>query len=139
LEKSHGDEWPRIPADIRDLLRRPLIARLYRDIALSEAWTPENEYSLYSRYWQRKLSPMQQVWVRNLARTTLTHRRYPWRTADLVAAGISDSASVSELIGAVWLRSPRHGRYALFHDRLLNWAVAEALAEDVVVGRINDA
>ncbi|HLK61361.1 MAG TPA: hypothetical protein VKU00_32730, partial [Chthonomonadaceae bacterium] len=37
-----------IPGDVRDTLRRPLLARLYRDLVRETLYRPENEYELYA-------------------------------------------------------------------------------------------
>ena len=45
--------WPDIPGEVRHTLRRPLLARIYRDLAKFSAWHPTNEYELCQRYWNR--------------------------------------------------------------------------------------
>ena len=48
LERN-GHDWGTLPPDVRGILRRPLLASLYCDIAAGEDWRPRNEYSLFSR------------------------------------------------------------------------------------------
>jgi hypothetical protein len=45
-----GHDWATLPLDIRALLRKPLLARLYCDLAEDGEWWAPNEYSLFDRY-----------------------------------------------------------------------------------------
>src|SRR5262249_49161929 len=54
LESRLGEQWIAVPSDVRDTLRRPLLAHIYcNEVAASDGWQPQNEYTLYDRMWQR--------------------------------------------------------------------------------------
>ena len=132
LERRGGISWHDIPSGVRLTLQTPLLARLYRDVAAGAQWRPTNEYELYSRYWQRLesneevLYPLDSVHLRQLARAILNGATYPWTGEVLIQFGL-DNAAIIRLIRLGWLRAGGGGRYEVWHDRLLNWAVAEGL------------
>jgi hypothetical protein len=144
LTEQLGEDWPDIPEDVRRLLRRPLMARLYRDIAQRGRWRPTNEYSLLAAYWDRLRQgeqaehPSDIVGLRQLAMTFVRGAPYPWTEQQVVGAGLDDEA-VSRLVRVGFLRRLSDGRYAVWHDRLFSWAVADALVSSVESGDIATA
>lgn len=136
LEK-HGWEWEDVPADIRRVIHRPLLARLFVEVAGDPAWRGTTEYALYETYWQRLHTgrqsdhPQDAVVLRELAlATALDEVGYPWQASVLRDAGIDDEAR-RRLERAGWLRREADAGASIWHDRLLNWAVAEALVANV--------
>ena len=136
-----GDRWPTIPADVRATLRRPLLARLYRDVASSAIWQPTSEYELYKKFWNRLYTGTQadypmdaDILKRAAYALTQQDENYPW-----TAAQLSDNATIQRLIKVGWLRSPQLGWYEVWHNRLLNWAVAEGLAHELYHRRLDTA
>ena len=136
-----GDRWPTIPADVRATLRRPLLARLYRDVASSAIWQPTSEYELYKKFWNRLYTGTQadypmdaDILKRAAYALTQQDENYPWTVAQL-----SDNATIQRLIKVGWLRSPQLGWYEVWHNRLLNWAVAEGLAHELYHRRLDTA
>jgi hypothetical protein len=136
--------WGRIPFDVRDTLRRPLLARLYCDLAPSEGWAPANEYELYSRCWQRLREgeqgdhPLDAVPLLRLARQVLEGGTYPWTINQLHTAGLNDEV-IGRLCRAGWLQPVAPTHYQIWHDRLLNWAVAESLCAALESGEVSQA
>jgi hypothetical protein len=126
--------WGGIPHDVRQTLRRPLLARLYCELAPPEGWVPANEYELYNRCWGRLREgeqgdhPLDMVPLQRLALGVLNGDNYPWTVGQLHAAGVSDDV-LSRLCRAGWLQPALPSHYQVWHDRLLNWAVAEAVCE----------
>jgi hypothetical protein len=126
--------WGGIPHDVRQTLRRPLLARLYCELAPPEGWVPANEYELYSRCWARLRKgeqgdhPLDVVPLQRLALGVLDGDNYPWTVGQLHAAGVSDEV-LSRLCRVGWLQPAPPAHFQVWHDRLLNWAVAEAICE----------
>ncbi len=118
LEKRFGDEWPRIPADIRHTIRRPLLAEIYATVAAGGTWRPTNEYELFSAYWDRlrqdeqALYPLDVVGLQRLARSLLDGARYPWGREQIADAGL-DSPAVARLVRLGYLRQTEAGQYEI--------------------------
>jgi hypothetical protein len=132
LTISVGPDWPRIPGVVRDTLLRPLLARLYREVAVNEPWKYTNEYALYGRFWARldedelASKPLVKMALERLALSLLNDAPYPW-TARQLEESRMDNEAISALLKAGWLRRAPHDRFEVWHDRLLNWAVATSL------------
>ncbi len=131
-----GADWLKVPVDIRRTLHRPILARLYCDLLKAGDWKPNNEYELYAGYWRRLFEHDGQAEHAGdagaLRRLVLAgfeaETPYPWPAEILNCAGITDEIrNRLERIG--WLRRVGDDRAEIWHDRLLNWAVAEAVAE----------
>jgi hypothetical protein len=141
LTRCFGTDWPDIPGDVRDTLRRPLLARLYRDIAQLGAWSPANEYELCQRYWdrlgedERIGGPLDRVGLERLARSILDGAPYPWTAEQLLHAGL-DNQAINAMIRVGWLRRTPREQFEVWHNRLLNWAVAAALVNSFRSGNI---
>jgi hypothetical protein len=132
LQNVVGMDWEQIPFDVRQVICRPLLARLFREIVSGDGWIPVNEYSLYERSWddlsKRKVQPMDLDAIRHLAANVLVDgSQYPWPIGDLRAAGI-DNDALARLTVAGWIRESAENTFEIWHDRLLNWTVAEAIA-----------
>lgn len=134
-------DWGAIPQDVRQVLRRPLLAGLYCE--LDPGWVPKNEYGLFERYWQRIQTARDQAdfledteRMRGLAAKVLQQdARYPWDLTVLQEVDITpEVAKRLESIG--WLRRVADNQFEVWHDRLLNWAVAESLIAQRQTGRI---
>jgi len=132
LSRNVGINWPHIRQDVRNTLRRPLLAGLYCAITAGTDWHPTNEYDLYSRYWHRireqaaGAHSMDGMRLSDLARQVISGTVYPWSERSLHKAGIDDSVR-NRLVKVGWLRSMPDGCCEVVHSRLLNWAVAEGL------------
>ncbi len=140
---GHGWEEAEVPADIRRVIRRPLLAKLFTEIAGEGIWRPTSEYQLYERYWNQRLAegdqaefPGDRVSLGSLALAAATGEvSYPWTVESLRVHGLDDFVRRRlESIGL--LRREGSSEAAIWHDRLLSWATAEALVEAVRTKRM---
>ncbi len=137
----HEQRWGDLAPDVRGILRRPLLAKIFCDVAQSGLRTPTTEYELFQRFWLRIRDARNQAdyprdtdAVRSLAGTVVDQSSpYPWPSSTLDNLNISgETQRRLESIG--WLRRLEDGRVEIAHDRLLNWAVAEALVARLQAG-----
>lgn len=146
-----GHKWENLPVDIRVLLRKPLLARLYCEIAEDGEWGPSNEYALFDRYWKRIRDDRNQAdfpgdlsAMADLASTFLAEDVvYPWPQKLISAHGI-DAGRLCRLEAVGWIRRLDDERVEVAHDRLLNWAVAAAivgkrLSGEFTIDQLKDA
>lgn len=134
LELSLGERWADIPEYVRAPLRRPLLAKVYCSIANDPQWRPENEYDLYSAFWNKlDEDGLDHHRLKSLAQRLLDGASYPWSDYDLAAAGV-DGPALKRLEKVGWIRTLREAaglRVEMAHDRLLNWCVAVRLLDDL--------
>jgi hypothetical protein len=131
----HGRAWAPIPPDVRKTMRRPLLAEIFVHEALH--WTPATEYELYDACWRRLSTEREQpdhpddlAAMLALAGDFIAGNPYPWSPAKLLELRIGGEQQVRlETIG--WLRVDDRGAARVWHDRLLNWALAEKVAEEM--------
>ncbi len=133
LEDAVGPDWPQIPADVRRTLRRPLLAHLYRESAGSSDWRPTREYELYERCWddlvaRRGVQRLDLPPLMKLCLSLLDGASYPWTVSQLHAAQALQPG-LDRLSRAGWIQLPDSTSVEVWHDRLLNWSVAEALVD----------
>jgi hypothetical protein len=133
LAQRLGDQWVDVPSDVKDTLRRPLLASLYcREIAHPLGWRPTNEYELYDQFWQSLSRGKQARFphdvgrLAQLALTVLDNVAYPWPAEVLDTNGL-DAEMIERLIRVGWLRRASQNCFEIYHDRLLNYAVAWGL------------
>jgi hypothetical protein len=127
--------WGSLPSDLRSLLRWPLLAQLYCDLSEDGCWRPENEYSLFKKTWDRIVEdPRQlsheddQTKLREIVFATIEGDvTYPWEMKSCTSCGL-DSEGITRLANLGWT-SREEGRVRIRHNRLLCWAVAEAMAD----------
>jgi len=66
-------------------------------------------------------------WLYILAMGYLESRKYPWSLHHIL--GVIDQSVFNRLQRSGWLRQLNDREYAIWHDRLLGWAMAVALFE----------
>jgi hypothetical protein len=124
-----------LPLDVRETLRRPLLAGIYAKIGSDPHWKPTREYQLYEEYWRwlqtwrdQAEHPEDFERVKRLA-LRLLHEEpiYPWTLEQLEQVGFTDEARQRLEQAGWWVRA--HTGMEVWHDRLLSWVLAEALAE----------
>ena len=77
--------------------------------------------------------------LKRAAYSLIQGENYPW-TAEQLCQVHSDSTAIQRLIEAGWLRrAPQPGRFEVWHNRLLNWAVAEGLVHELHHRRLDAA
>lgn len=128
-----------MPDDVFELLLKPVHASIFVQLPKRTSWAGVSEYELFSAYWEyaslqaREQSdhPSDKYALRSLAAQLLTGKsHYPWRIADLHAVDLDDQAVLRlEQVGL--LRRPVPDRIIFAADRMLNWAIAESLAEKI--------
>ncbi|HYK02226.1 MAG TPA: HEAT repeat domain-containing protein [Thermoanaerobaculia bacterium] len=133
--RRHGRSWTAIPPDVRRTMRRPLLAAIFA--REKEQWSPNVEYELYDACWRRLSTVREQpdhpddvTAMLTLAADFAAGGQYPWSLKKLKQLEI-DGAQQMRLESIGWLRADEHGAASIWHDRLLNWAVAENVAQDV--------
>ena len=130
LLKKFGHRWADLPADLKRLLRKPVLAGLFLDLGVSSFQNaPQSEYEIFQAFWDRideKCSAGDKGIVTALADCAVEGEGYPlprerWPTIAL------DKQSLAALEAAGWLICSEHGEVEFSHDRLLNWAVAQSI------------
>lgn len=131
--QRHGRSWETVRADVRETLKRPLLAGLYTSLGSGPDFAPTQEYELYEGSWEkaeRDLSqdPEDLYLLKQLALTLFDEEpHYPWTLDQLRDAGIDKQTRERlERIGW-WIRNAEN-EIEVWHDRMLSWAIAEAIA-----------
>jgi hypothetical protein len=125
--RRHGKRVRDIRDDMLVQMQRPLRAELYVRVTSGE-WRQTNEYMFYSEYWESMLAPVNRSRVAALARTALDEGSLEWSLDETASFGLSDP-DVDRLEAVGWLR--REGdKVSFWHERFLNWAVAESVVAD---------
>lgn len=130
--KRRGIDAGEIPSSVRPMLRMPVLCGIYARLGAEiSGWEPTNEYLVLDRFWEQareRINPLASVELKKLARQIVEQRR-PLVSDEVVSgAGISGS-DLTAFIRAGWLINV-DGRVGFAHERLLTWAIAEALAHD---------
>jgi hypothetical protein len=132
-------DWIDLPTDVVELVKTPLFARFFCDLQSgSTKWRPDNEYHLVERAWSRQTADFRlaAAAVATLAARIPEEPIYPWPIAKIRAVGLRDQ-DVKALVDAGLLRWVGGGRsLEIWHDRILNWAVAEGLVGALRSGEI---
>jgi len=120
--------WASIARDVLELIRRPILAKVYADIAQGEsAFNPRTEYDLMDAAWSRISDPTDIGLIRILAGTIeLENPAYPWRTECILEHGGSADSTI-RLTKQGWFRDAGDGRVAMWHHRFLYYAYAKYL------------
>lgn len=139
LKIRWGPAWTTIPPDMRNVMKVPLFARLFCDLHRDDpTWRPVNEYQLMERAWNRQTAraPLAAAAIAALAARLPVEKAYPWPMARIWAAGLRDPEIATLSSG---LLQPLSGGRSIeiWHDRILNWAVAEGLVSALRAGEID--
>lgn len=135
-------DWPGVPEDIKETLRHPLFADIYRQVVDNTSWNATFEYKFYAACWRsiREQSTgvyfLDDIRLRRLASQIVSGKPYPWLGEQLLEAGFDDNVII-RLIRAGWIRSTIEGCFEVISLRLLNWAVAEGLVAAYRIGQVN--
>jgi len=140
--EKRGRSWSTLPDDLQQLLKKPILASLFAALPYaSYASAPKSEYELFSAYWEqmrRKAHEGDVAVLIGIGERVLQKRSYPIARGDW-AECLLDPAIVRRLGDLGWLRVDRSERVAFSHDRLMNWAAAEAVYVKVETGAIDEA
>ena len=133
LLRLAGRRWSDLPADLRGLLRRPILAGLFLELtyeAIQNA--PSSEYEILDRFWTRigsKGKLGDEGIVTALAVHLVDGKTYPLERTMWPEIGLSDADALTRIEATGWIRASAAGNVEFVHDRLLNWAVAISLAD----------
>ncbi len=136
LSSFLGHHWPDMPEFMRDILKVPLLADVFRQImetSGNQHWIPHSEYELIREFWSRLnyLEASDTDLLVQLGEKYLTEGAYPWRIRDVSKLGI-DNDTLHRLEQAGWLKlvpSTFGNQVECVHLRLLNWMCAVALVD----------
>jgi len=140
LNQIGSTNWADIRDSVRDLLRKPLLASIYR-LGIDQAWRPDSERTLYEFAWRRLSTgaqssfPSDFVKIELLGRSCFRTGNTHWDASHLADHGVENEVLL-RLERTGWLI--RRGKsWQIFHDRLLNWAIAQALLSDLRAKKID--
>ncbi|QDV55393.1 hypothetical protein Mal33_13640 [Rosistilla oblonga] len=127
--------WVNIAPDVRELIRRPILAKLYADVVDDQhQFRPRNEYDLMEASWLRLTNPVEVGLIRKIAGTIGDETKpYPWLTETVLEAGFTPDL-IEKLINRGLLHDVGDGRVAIWHQRFLCWAFAKHLTAQFVSG-----
>ena len=134
-------KWGRIPEDVIEILCRPLLASIYCKIATEAEWTPLSAYELYETYWETMIYKNGEhpddmnIFLRAAGSLLEKNAKYPWDYSQREQVCLKEEISQRlEKIGL--LRRLGRNDIEVWHDRILNWAVAEWLIEQQRTGKM---
>lgn len=142
-----GRDYRHIPDDVLTLMLKPVLASIYGRLPNAANWRPNSEYDLMAFYFrwateqarEQALHPVDGAMVKALAGTVITQpASYPWDLAVTRTQGL-DPDTRRRLVRVGLLAEVGGGRLAASHDRILNWAVASHLADEVDRGTLDEA
>ncbi|WP_197455748.1 NACHT domain-containing protein [Stieleria neptunia] len=128
---ERGVGWTTVPSDVRELIRRPVLSKIFVNIACTEAeFRPRNEYDLVEAAWQRVSSPIAQALLtRTAGRLYKDTQEYPWQLRSVLESGFAPGL-VEQLITEGWLKYTDSTHIAFWHPRFLCWAYATYLFQE---------
>jgi hypothetical protein len=132
--------WAEIPIGVRETLLKPLLANIYCTEFEEVGWKPQSEYELYQKVWERLSAgnqrdyPFDVIRIEKLARRIINGYPYPWSKLQMSDGGIDDEGLI-RLQRLGWIVKVGD-TYRIFHDRLLQWAVAQSLCTDFNEGAL---
>ncbi len=130
LLKKNGQKWVDFPADLKKLLRNPILAGLFLKLPYASIQNAlHSEYEIFENFWLRiaeKGRSGDKGIVTALATYMYQGKSYPLPRAEWCNIGLDGEALV-RLDAAGWLHCLENDEVAFAHDRLLNWAVAKSL------------
>ncbi|WP_417749233.1 hypothetical protein [Rosistilla oblonga] len=133
-----GVSWVGIANDVRRLIRRPILSKIYADVVSDPSkFTPRNEYELIEASWLQLTSPTEVAAVRRMAGSISNDATpYPWLADTLLDEGLTNEM-MHALIERGWLHDLGEGRVEMWHQRFLCWAYAKYLAAKFVSGELS--
>ena len=133
-------QWSDPPADLRSLLRKPVLAGIFVDIPHeSFQATPRTEYEVFEAFWTR-IAERGELGDEGLV-LALADRLFTEGSSPLARPAWPDLAltedSVTRLAASGWITCSELGDVEFAHDRLLNWAAAKSLAHQFSASRLD--
>lgn len=136
-----GRLWSDLPGDLRELLRTPVLAGIYTELSTSSFQTaPNSEYEIFEGFWKR-ISERGRTGdggiLNALGARVLHGLTYPLSRAAWAEIGALTEEPIARLQAVGWLQCDECGLVSFAHDRLLNWAVARHLAQQVETDQLS--
>jgi hypothetical protein len=139
---AHGRAAPleTMPDDVFELLLKPIHAKIFLSLAVRENWVGVTEYELFQAYWNEATGQARDQYDHPFDRSRLTslagtlcgdNPEYPWRSRDLARAGLDEHA-IRRLEAVGLLQRAEVDQFRFASDRMLNWAVAEHMAGEIL-------
>jgi len=134
-----GRDWGELPSDLQQLLRTPILAGLYLRLPHDTFRTAPNcEYEIFDAFWRRMQSRpkagndgiLMSIAVRVLEGASYPVERDHWQQVGL------DPDALERLRASGWLNCLPGGMVSFAHDRMLNWAVAVFLVQQMSAGKL---
>lgn len=127
----HGLDAGEVTADVRPMLRRPVLCGIYAQLAVEDGgWKPKNEYLVLERYWDRsteKAGSLARGLLIQFAGGIVASGDRSVSDVQIVEIGFAEE-QLNRLVQAGWL-SRVQGSWRFSHDRLLTWAIAKWLVD----------
>lgn len=137
---SHGKSWAELPWDLKQLLKRPVLAGTYVQLPYSSFQrAPRTEYEIFDAFWKRialKAAPGDEGVLLALAARAINPSGYPVARPDWGQIGL-DENSAARLVSTGWLRIGSFAEASFAHERLLNWVLAKELNRRVVANQLS--
>lgn len=133
-----GVEWKQLPVEMFTLLQLPLLASLFvRSGHTSYSQSPDSEYGLFELLWKNLGATTGASVLRELARYAFAH---PTQRSFALEHTLPthDRATLDELRRNGWIEMDHEAHVQFAHDRLLNWALADAIVTDTFCGQAKD-
>lgn len=134
---AFGIGWSEFPVELFSLLKLPLLASLFvRSGHISFSQAPYSEYALFEKLWENIRTSTGASVLRELARYVSAH---PTENLFALEHALSkyERATLEELQKAGWIELDHDSHIRFSHDRLLNWAFADAVVTDILAGKID--
>ena len=126
-----GRRWSDLPADLRGLLRRPILAGIFLELPYESIRSaPSSEYEILDRFWTR-IDTKGRLGDKGIVTALAAHladgKTYPLERTMWPEIGLSDADALMRIAATGWIRATEASDVEFAHDRLLNWAVAISL------------
>ena len=142
LLRVSGRRWSELPADLRHLLRRPILAGIYIELPYSSIKTaPQSEYEIFERFWERisaRSGHGDEGVAIALANHVLDTESFSLERSEWSQIGVFSNDIVDRLVASGWIYITNNGAMTFAHDRLLNWAAAKALVHKFDRGALTE-
>jgi len=127
---SAADVYSSLDEPVKQTIRRPFFAAIFRELATGREWGNEIEYQLYEEFWTEKLLVHTDSHdIEGLLHASFSVFEgscdYPIEFSALCP--VSDADTPKRLIKSKWVCKTVDGKYEFWHPRLLDWAIAKSI------------
>lgn len=116
-----GRRWSDLPADLRGLLRRPILAGMFLELPYESIRSaPTSEYEILDRFWTR-IDSKGRLGDKGIVRALAAHladgRTYPLERTMWSEIGLSDADALVRIEATGWIRATEASDVEFAHDR----------------------